>query len=262
MTRPTKQGFTLIELAIVLVIIGLLVGGVMVGSTLIYQAGLTSVVRNIGQSKIALNAFRDKYGKWPGDFPDATKFWGVGTSCPSNAGSGTCDGNGDQVITLTSASGSESTYLWQHLGLAGLIAGKYNPNWPDGATLSEAYVPHMRLNDWGEYIKTWDATNTDWFDSTNERLLNHLVIFIGDVHPGSGTHTQLMAQTFPCADAKAIDDKLDDLLPGTGLMHAERFGGCASVTTANAGSTAHYLNPEQYSPGVPNPVTTVTYIIE
>jgi len=66
-----KSGFTLVELAIVIVVIGLLVGGVLVGQELIKQAQIRNVISQIREYNTAANTFRAKYNSLPGDFDKA-----------------------------------------------------------------------------------------------------------------------------------------------------------------------------------------------
>ena len=69
---PLKVGFTLIELSIVLVIIGLIIGGVLVGRDLISAAGVRAQISQIEKYQSAVNTFRGKYGYLPGDISDPT----------------------------------------------------------------------------------------------------------------------------------------------------------------------------------------------
>lgn len=71
-----RKGFTLVELAIVIVIIGLLVGGVLAGKELVEQAKIRAQVKQLQEYDAAVAIFRSKYGNLPGDLPqvDATKF--------------------------------------------------------------------------------------------------------------------------------------------------------------------------------------------
>lgn len=261
MLSMRTSGFTLVELAIVLVIIGLVVGGILVGRELLYQAEISSIIRSMQRTSVPIYTFEEKYGQLPGDFTSATRFWGEGTSCPSAAGTGTCNGNGDKLIAYGATTGSEMTYLWQHLGLAGMIEGKYEPNWPADSLIGERYTPRLPVRQWGKLAFHWSGTNADWYTSTNSQLSNRLVIFAGDVASGTLAHTQSMAQSIPCADAKAIEEKIDDLMPGQGRVHAERLGDCPTSATASDGAVARYRNPPQYPTGT-NPRTVLGYRVE
>src|SRR4051812_42973611 len=94
-------GFTLIELSIVLVIVGLLVGGVLTGNDLINAAKIRATVSQQEKFDAAVNTFRGKYDCVPGDCKNATKF-GFAT-----------DGNGDGQVSVT----RESTIGGTHIGV-------------------------------------------------------------------------------------------------------------------------------------------------
>lgn len=132
-TSDDKAGFSLVELSIVLVILGLLVGGVLSGQSLIRAAELRSFSTTQQKFSAAMYAFRDKYFAIPGDMTNATQFWGDNNSvCPdaaiANGNPGTCNGDGDgrmaQVAFATGAT-SENMQMWNQLALAGLIEGSY-----------------------------------------------------------------------------------------------------------------------------------------
>ena len=76
-----KQGFTLLELSIVLVVIGLIVGGTVVGKDLIRASELNSIITQQNKIQIALNTFKLKYNVIPGDMRNATDYWGTAGSC-------------------------------------------------------------------------------------------------------------------------------------------------------------------------------------
>lgn len=129
-----RTGFSLVELSIVLVILGLLVGGILAGQSLIRAAELRSVSTEYARITTSLHAFRDRYFAIPGDFREATRFWQrmTTTGCTSNSSaalnaSGACDGDGNGMLnngTAVSAP-SEPYQLWRHLALAGLIEGSF-----------------------------------------------------------------------------------------------------------------------------------------
>ena len=109
MTRNQK-GFTLVEIAIVLVIIGLLIGGVLKGQAMIQNAKVKRVVKSADEVRAAFYTFYDKYGAYPGDE-------NLAASPPSD----TNNGNGDGLI-----SAAEAPQVFQDLVLAGIIDGTYD----------------------------------------------------------------------------------------------------------------------------------------
>jgi len=104
-----QSGFTLVEIAIVLVIIGLLLGGVLKGQSLIDNAKIKNVIQQATSLQAAVNAYQDRFRALPGDDPLAT------THVPGATG----NGNGDGQI-------AEYQLAPQHLALAGLITGSFN----------------------------------------------------------------------------------------------------------------------------------------
>lgn len=105
-----EKGFTLVEIAIVLVIIGLLIGGVLKGQAMIQNAKVKRVVKSAEELRAAVYTFYDKYGMFPGDE-------NLATSPPGD----TNDGDG-----LGTINGTEYYMVFQDLVLAGIIDGTYN----------------------------------------------------------------------------------------------------------------------------------------
>ena len=119
MTRKT-QGFTLIEIAIVLVIIGLLLGGVLKGQELITGARVRNLIAQQDGIKAAYFGFLDRYRALPGDYAQAVQ----------NITGATTFGNGNGQIeaAATATNGSttqEDLAVWEHLSRAGFINGAY-----------------------------------------------------------------------------------------------------------------------------------------
>ena len=115
MMKKQQAGFTLIEIAIVLVIIGLLLGGVLKGQEMINNSKIKRAVNDFNGVSAAIYSYLDRYGALPGDEANAstTARWGV------------AGGNADGVIAggCTNMGGQETAYLWVHLRNSGLIAG-------------------------------------------------------------------------------------------------------------------------------------------
>lgn len=117
-----QTGFTLIEVAIVLVIIGLLLGGVLKGQELIEQAKIKNVINDINGTTAAFYSYQDRFNALPGDDFRAAARWPAGAL---GAGAATA-GNGDGIVAGTfesTAVGAEVRLFWQHLRLAGFAKG-------------------------------------------------------------------------------------------------------------------------------------------
>lgn len=148
--KRRQSGFTLIEIAIVLVIIGLLLGGILKGQELITSARVRNIISQIDGTKAAFFGFQDRYRALPGDFSAAA----------TQISGATQDGNGNGQIE----SGNESIAVWDHLSHAGFINGTFvfnategpatTPNNPFGARLqiihdavyADSGAPTVRLN--------------------------------------------------------------------------------------------------------------------
>lgn len=130
-----RRAFSLVELSIVLVILGLLVGGILGGKALIRASQLRTIVTQKDQWITAVNTFKGKYFMLPGDMNNAEQFWGtldpVDATCKTTASTDTrtCNGDGDGQISATVRS-HEILRAWQHLVSAGMIEGQYQGIFP------------------------------------------------------------------------------------------------------------------------------------
>ena len=121
--KNTQKGFTLVEIAIVLVIIGLLLGGILKGQEMITQAKIKNVIADVTGVSAAMYGYQDRYRALPGDDKAATTRW---TGLPANgagAGNGVIEGT---YASLTAT--DESRLFWDHLRRAGFVGGQGNEN--------------------------------------------------------------------------------------------------------------------------------------
>ncbi len=127
MTTPAKNirrdaGFTLIEIAIVLVIIGLLLGGVLQGQQLIENSRVRSAINDFNGTAAAAFSYVDRYGRFPGDDGPTATLTARGASWTGLTG-GYTDGILDGNINTTFTAAGEIGYFCQHLRAAGFISG-------------------------------------------------------------------------------------------------------------------------------------------
>jgi prepilin-type N-terminal cleavage/methylation domain-containing protein len=122
-TRKT-QGFTLVEIAIVLVIIGLLLGGILKGQEMITQAKIKNVIADFSGVSAAYHGYQDRYRAIPGDDPNAGTRWASAPAAFPGDGNGVVAGtyNAGCPTPLVAAS-PESCDFWDHLRKAGFVSG-------------------------------------------------------------------------------------------------------------------------------------------
>jgi prepilin-type N-terminal cleavage/methylation domain-containing protein len=212
----TQQGFALIELSIVLVIIGLIVGAITSGSSLIKQATLRAVVSEVRNYQIAINTFKLAYNALPGDFNKATAYW---PTAP-----GLLDGDGNGLIERRAiASENETLRSWQMLSLAGLIAENIGYNAYPSSKYSKTAQYIMLYNDYYSTIAA-DATANGLYGKLGNLLsLSALGV----------TNGWWVPKVTP-SDAYDIDLKMDDGVFYTGIVYSSKKG---NVSTANRCTT-------------------------
>jgi prepilin-type N-terminal cleavage/methylation domain-containing protein len=272
--RPNKlrRGFTLLELSIVLVIIGILTGGVVAGQALIQAAMLNKVMTDLRKFVTAVNVFQNKYEALPGDISNATYYWGAaGTptntwaGCYSKVGTGTqtCDGNGNGQI-FESDGYTEMYRAWQHLALAGLIEGSYNGvnAYPDGTLpncVAGTNCPKGPLNNTG-YDITYlagvpSAEPFGYWPPLND---GHVILFGGACPANTLCWTAGNPALTP-DEMLGLDQKYDDGRPYTGSIKTLAYGG-AGLLGLPLCATSPYTLTSTYNVAYHGPACGIVYV--
>jgi prepilin-type N-terminal cleavage/methylation domain-containing protein len=188
-SRKGQSGFTLVEIAIVLVIIGLLLGGVLKGQELVEQSKIKRAVNDFNNISAAFATYQDRYKALPGDDINAATRWTTVIG-----GAAATSGNGDNIMTATLAqvftgtAANEGGLAWQHLRASGLVSG-------DMSTAATSTTPEQTP-----------------FNSSYGFGVSATAFALG------------IAPTFcaslPPKAAEQLDRQLDDGRPGTGKIRA------------------------------------------
>lgn len=249
MLPSNRHAFSLVELSIVLVILGLLVGGVLSGQSLIRAAELRAVTTEYSRYVTSVQSFRDKYFALPGDMNNATRFWGrlngnadcVTNSSPVSAVAtpGACDGNGDGLIGTGVAASQSAEYvqIWRQLALAGLIEGSYAGLIGSGGVFdctAGTVCPRSRVNNavWNVYYLA-----PNYAGDTVAYAYDY-----GNYFSVGGTNTGSLAlnPVLKPEEAWNIDTKLDDGKPATGKVIVRYWNNACATSTSNTDYTGNY----------------------
>lgn len=208
-----QKGFTLIEIAIVLVIIGLLLGGVLKGQELIESGKIKRAITDYNGTSASFYAYLDRYGFMPGDDRTAAARWagvfGNGGNAQNGGGDGTLAGE------YEAGGNTDTTRFWQHLRAAGFITGSMQ---------SPALAREQPINRYGGII--------------------------GVENIGAGLGGNIICQTnIPAKGAIAIDTQMDDGTGNAGSMRAIQGSGnvdagdasTVGATIIDDGSTAYLV---------------------
>lgn len=187
-----QKGFSLIESAIVLVIMGFLIGGILKGKELIESARLKRVVSQLNEYRLATSAFLDKYDALPGDFNKASTL--IHQELQNGNGNGIVEGAG-------LAAGSEALNFWAHLAAAGLI-GSPGPKGQENIGTFGKGAPEASVGGGFTVENNPQGLKGLWFILGKKK---------GD-HGNGGLLTPTQAQS--------IDKKLDNGHPTSGKVRA------------------------------------------
>jgi prepilin-type N-terminal cleavage/methylation domain-containing protein len=229
-----NKAFTLIELAIVIVILGLITVGVLGAQSLIESTKQRSLASDYSMYQVAIKAFVLEYDALPGDFNDAYAYWGskcgsnaITTSSTLSSGINNCNGNGNRIYERD----AEGLKFWQHLSLAKIIPGNYTGihtgTWGRGDCCLSIGINSPKT----AYDKT-----TFWLRQTGDTgVARSETSFRVGIIPNSGWHRWAWEPFFTAAEAKSFDNKIDDGNGRTGLIRGI-YANCTSGNDYNVSS--------------------------
>ncbi|MDB2414345.1 prepilin-type N-terminal cleavage/methylation domain-containing protein [Rickettsiales bacterium] len=222
-----SSGFTLVELSIVIVIIGLIVAGVVAGQDLVKQARIKALIKDVDEYRTAYNTFRIKYEALAGDMTNATSYW-----------ASAANGDGNRLIGGFQMSETENKGFFEQLSLSGLIPGSY-----DGGT--------------GEIIGV-DVPPTSYSSNSSFYVNSDKLWNIYD----SGNSLSICGPSDTCydshrvavEDAYAIDKKIDDSMPYLGkvISYSRVSGDCLPANK----------RLEDLAAGDPTEIRTLEYALQ
>ena len=190
--RSKQAGFTLVEIAIVLVIVGLLLGGILKGQEMIIQAKVKNSITDFSGVSAAFFGYQDRYRAIPGDDAGATRW------------SGATAGDGNRILVglyVPAAATDESALWWDHLRRSGFVTGTgvTNPQNSFSGSLG---------------VQTGDGT------ATPQSVL------------GGFTNLIMCSPNLPDKVAIALDVQMDDGNPSTGAVRGVLGSGTQAISTA------------------------------
>ncbi|MCK5295370.1 MAG: prepilin-type N-terminal cleavage/methylation domain-containing protein [Alphaproteobacteria bacterium] len=220
--RSNERGFTLIELSIVLILIGLIIGGVLKGQELVNSTRLKMTVTQWDAVKAAVNTFQDKFDAIPGDYSKSESY----IETVANGGAANGDGNGrivpvagtvaafDTALGDNSAGDNEHDGAWQMLFDADVLS---SIDTTDG---SEHLPGKITGSYFHMYYGTHGGHTGHWLRLQSEKAAD----------------TTLTVSPLSPKQVAEIDRKFDDDVFTTGIIQAGKVGGtalCAATTISD-----------------------------
>lgn len=240
MYNKRNAGFTIVELSLVIVIIGLMVAATLTGISLLQASKVRSVISDASRFKDIIARFEQQYGGLPGDLT-----WG--TTAPFTTPSGTTlsAGNGDGIVQWSNAShptsSQESYQAWLHLQLSELFTG--SASFSGAAAASNAAVintnvPASKIDGAGYSFYNIDNVTGGGNDAAQFYATAPVPIpmeFVGNyiAFGAAATNSYTSGAAVTGADAQKIDSKVDDGVPNTGTVLGTPYSASRCITATS-----------------------------
>lgn len=212
-TKNKEAGFTLVELAIVMIIIGLLIGGILKGQELVANAQTTATVAQIKGLNGAVATFRDKYSQYPGDMRNPEQRLRNCDAAPCNSVTGNDTGDGrinTPSLGVAPTNSQEGAVAMVHLAAADLISGVVID---DDVVAFGVMLPEAKVGGGFWLGHTRDGSAEGVTAGTDGMRAGHYLVFSGDPGENADAPSDLTA-----SQAGQIDRKLDDGDASTGSV--------------------------------------------
>lgn len=243
MKHASNHGFSIVELSVVLAVVGLLIGAILGGQSMVRSTRVKSVSVDLLRYADGAKTFKGRFKAFPGDMPNASLQWGLAggaatandATCNAVNSIGkvtTCNGDGDNDIDTT----TEGFRFWQHLSNAQIIEGSYSGTAGGGGVTDHVVgtnCPATKITSVGISVR-YVATA---LSSPNFAVIPNNVFTVGA--QVTGNYTQ--GGAFTAAELLNMDTKLDDGVPGTGNFIATPYTTCTNGASASDFSASYKL---------------------
>lgn len=220
MKSRKQSGFTLVEIAIVLVVIGLLLGGILKGQQLINSARVRNLADQNSGVQAAYYGFVDRFRNLPGDMVNSAALTAVGSGVGAAGGTSGSGGGNGRIDTVPEAAG-----VWSHLSVAGFLNGTftgiaasaaiYSAGVANGVVPGNAFQGPILLAHMNDYVDTAGA-------GTRAAIVKLAYSFGGNI---------------PVTILRDLDQKLDDGVAATGVLRSAADTSTVADGTAFAAIT-------------------------
>ena len=222
-----RCGFSLLEMALVVTIIGLLAGSIVAGRSYIRNARLATMTNEARYYIGALEQFESRYGAVAGDMVNAQNYW-----------SGTNNGDGNGLIVAGTGYNAEYFYTFQHLAKAGLITGSYTGVTGSGSSYDSipgVNIPAGNIDETGYVFMDVSSSILSGDPSYFDGYYVH-PLFVGRRNTGGLPTNNFLSPI----DAQKVDTKYDDGNPGLGWIRTYKGSVNTSCVSGDVAATATY----------------------